>query len=69
MYIDRISLLDRNKSYSIPNWIKFAFHSGLYMNEHALRYNKELNIVLSVPTSVYFSLLIERCLTPGALKH
>lgn len=58
MTIRKLKVLSRNSSIVLPNWINFAFELGTYISDHGIKFNKPINLILSLPSEQFFSLLI-----------
>ncbi|MET7017966.1 MULTISPECIES: hypothetical protein [Bacillus cereus group] len=58
MSINNLGIILGKGAVELPDWIKFAFGLGAYINDHGVKYKKPLNLILSLPSERYFSLLI-----------
>ncbi|PFY25326.1 hypothetical protein COL47_01090 [Bacillus toyonensis] len=58
MSINNLGIVLGKSVVKLPDWIKFAFGLGAYINDHGVKYKKPLNLILSLPSERYFSLLI-----------
>src|SRR5690625_955109 len=56
MSIKDLRIFNRGNHIDLPDWIKFSFELGLYMNDYKLKYKKPLTITVSLPNELYFPL-------------
>ncbi|GAA0294458.1 uncharacterized protein (UPF0303 family) [Gracilibacillus halotolerans] len=58
MFIRNLQILNKQKTNYLPDWVVFAFELGSFLYDHGIKYRKPINILLSLPSEKYFSLLI-----------
>jgi len=69
MSILNLKLLQNNKSYALPSWIKFAFGIGSFLCQEGIRYNRHANIAVSLPTDHFFAVLAACGIADKALSE
>lgn len=58
MTIKKLKVLKRQGFIDVPDWIKFAFELGAYINDHGIKNKKSTNLIISLPSEHFFSLFI-----------
>ncbi|PGS54242.1 hypothetical protein [Bacillus sp. AFS041924] len=58
MTIKDLKILSKKGTQDIPDWIKFAFELGSYINDQGIKYKKPIRLLISLPSDHYFSLFI-----------
>ncbi|WP_137789180.1 hypothetical protein [Bacillus sp. E(2018)] len=58
MSIKDLRILSKKGSLDLPKWINFAFELGSFLNDYGIKNKKSINIILSLPSEHFFSLLI-----------
>lgn len=58
MSIMNLKIVDKGRTIDLPDWIKYAFALGFYMNDHGIKYRKPANIIISLPTNRFFPLFV-----------
>ncbi|MCM3671075.1 hypothetical protein M3181_19120 [Mesobacillus maritimus] len=58
MTIKNLKVLSRRGPINIPDWVNFAFELGAFINDNGIKYNKSLNLILSLPSDQFYSLFI-----------
>jgi hypothetical protein len=53
-----LKIVDKDRTLDLPDWIKFAFALGFYMNDHGIKFNKPANIIISLPIDRFFPLFV-----------
>jgi len=53
-----LKVYSKNKELDLPDWIKFAFSLGGYINDINKKESKKTNVLISLPTNDYFPLFV-----------
>lgn len=58
MSIKNLMVLNKRDSISLPDWVNFAFELGSFIFEGGVKFRKPVNIIISLPSELYFPLFI-----------
>ncbi|EHL79386.1 hypothetical protein [Bacillus smithii] len=58
MSIMNLKIINNDRTIDLPDWIKFAFTLGFYLNDHGIKDMKPINIIISLPSDRFFPLFV-----------